>query len=154
MGGELNRAGGLLPEALQCDVYLAVVGFRYGSRVPGEPDGVSYAELEFNTATVAGLPRLVFLLDEEIPVPRSLVDRDGSAVDGFRERLRQAEVATGRVIHTLAGHTHRVECCAFSPDGTVLAAAGGAGTHLLAYVTGPVQSSEVIGFRCPVEPGQ
>ncbi|WP_308301341.1 DUF4062 domain-containing protein [Frankia sp. Mgl5] len=76
----------------KCDVYLAVVGFRYGSRVPGEPDGVSYTELEFNTATAAGLPRLVFLLDEEIPVPRSLVDRDGSAVDGFRERLRQAEV--------------------------------------------------------------
>jgi hypothetical protein len=28
-----------------CEIYLAVVGFRYGSLVPGE--GVSYTELEF-----------------------------------------------------------------------------------------------------------
>src|SRR5215468_11748101 len=39
-----------------CDIYLAVVGFRYGSLVPGET--VSYTELEFTEATAAGLPRL------------------------------------------------------------------------------------------------
>jgi len=80
-----------------CDVYLAVVGFRYGSRVPDRSDGVSYTELEFLTATEAGLPRLVFVLDESAPVPRSMVDRDSTAVDGFRERLHRAGVTVATV---------------------------------------------------------
>jgi WD40 repeat protein len=71
----------------ECAIYLAVVGFRYGSRVPDRADGVSYTELEFLTATRVGAPRLVFLLDERAALPSSLVDRDRSAIDGFRSRL-------------------------------------------------------------------
>ncbi|MEX5635048.1 DUF4062 domain-containing protein [Parafrankia sp. FMc2] len=80
-----------------CDVYLVIVGFRYGSRVPDRTDGVSYTELEFLTATAAGIPRLVFLLDEETAVPRSLVDRDSAAVDGFRERLLRSDLVVKTV---------------------------------------------------------
>ena len=50
-----------------CEIYVAVVGFRYGSMVPGE--AVSYTELEFETASTAGLPRLVFLLEETAGLP-------------------------------------------------------------------------------------
>jgi hypothetical protein len=50
-----------------------------------------YTELEFLTAGEVGLPRL-FVIDDDVAVPRSLVDRDGGAVDGFRERLRRAGV--------------------------------------------------------------
>jgi Domain of unknown function (DUF4062) len=71
-----------------CDVYVAVVGFRYGSVVPGE--AVSYTEVEFAEATAAGLPRLVFLLDEPGLVPAGLVDADRALVDRFRRRLRDA----------------------------------------------------------------
>jgi hypothetical protein len=62
-------------------------GFRYGSPVPHHADGVSYTELEFLTATLVGMPRLVFLLDERAKVPSSLVDPDRNAIDGFRDRL-------------------------------------------------------------------
>jgi tetratricopeptide (TPR) repeat protein len=71
-----------------CDIYVAVVGFRYGSLVPGAD--VSYTELEFIEATVAGKPRLVFLLDETADLPADLVDADRAAVDGFRRRLQEA----------------------------------------------------------------
>src|SRR5713226_2759232 len=56
----------------ECEVYVAVVGFRYGSIVPGE--AVSYTELEFGEASTAGVPRLVFLLDGAAGLPGMLAD--------------------------------------------------------------------------------
>ncbi|WP_308301771.1 DUF4062 domain-containing protein [Frankia umida] len=100
--GEQSPAEYCRQQVRTCDVYLAVVGFRYGSLVPdnlapNDPMGVSYTELEFRTATAAGLPRLVFLLDENAMVPRGLMDRNADAVDGFRERLRQSNVVVRAV---------------------------------------------------------
>jgi tetratricopeptide (TPR) repeat protein len=72
----------------ECEVYVAVVGFSYGSLVPDE--AMSYTELEFREAGAAGLPRLVFLLDKAAGLPGGLADRDRDAVEGFRQRLREA----------------------------------------------------------------
>ena len=77
-----------------CDVYVGVLGTRYGSPVRDRPE-VSYTELEFDTATEAGLDRLVFLLDTEvadvgIPLSR-LIDREFAArQDAFRRRVRDS----------------------------------------------------------------
>ncbi len=70
-----------------CDIYVVIVGFRYGSLVTGQ--GLSYTEIEFLTASAAGLPRLAFLLAENI-CPASLADVDLSLVEGFRKRLTEA----------------------------------------------------------------
>lgn len=78
----------------QCGIYVGVIGFRYGSLLPA--GGMSYTELEFTVATEAGLPRLLFILDEEAPVPASLVDRDQSDVLAFRNRILNAGIIVTR----------------------------------------------------------
>jgi tetratricopeptide (TPR) repeat protein/cellulose biosynthesis protein BcsQ len=75
-----------------CDVYVGVLGTRYGSPVRDMPE-VSYTELEFNTATEAGLDRLIFVLDTDsgdIGIPASqLIDREfGDRQDAFRDRVK------------------------------------------------------------------
>ena len=81
-----------------CEVYVGVLGTRYGSPVRDRPE-VSYTELEFDTATDAGLDRLVFLLDTEaadvgIPLSR-LIDREyGARQDTFRHRVQNSGLTT------------------------------------------------------------
>jgi tetratricopeptide (TPR) repeat protein len=72
---------------VECEIFVAVVGFRYGTLVPGL--AVSYTELEFDAASGTGLPRLVFLL-EPGGLPPDLADADRGRVDRFRQRLRDA----------------------------------------------------------------
>ena len=71
----------------ECEIYVAVIGFRYGSLVAGEE--VSYTELEFQAASVVGVPRLIFLL-EDSACPPELSDADRGPVHRFRQRLRDA----------------------------------------------------------------
>jgi hypothetical protein len=81
-----------------CDVYVGVLGTRYGSPVRDRPE-VSYTELEFDTATEAGLDRLVFLLDTgatDLGIPASvLIDREfGARQDAFRARVQDSGLVT------------------------------------------------------------
>src|SRR5690349_4369375 len=51
-----------------CDIYVGLIGLRYGSLVRDRPD-ISYTELEFDAATEAGKTRLIFMLDEKAALP-------------------------------------------------------------------------------------
>lgn len=62
-------------QVLDCDLYIGLLGFRYGSPVRDQTD-VSYTQLEYLTAGAAGIPRLVFMLESA----------DG-LVDEFRDPL-------------------------------------------------------------------
>ncbi len=65
------------------EVFVGIVGFRYGSPVRDCPE-LSYTELEFEEAGKAGLPRLVFLL--------------GKDVQGTEELFRDIEQASSLVL--------------------------------------------------------
>ena len=82
-----------------CEVYVAILGMRYGSAVRDRPQ-VSYTELEFDTATEAGLDALVFLLEAGAapgtPVDALEEQESGSAQDSFRQRAVGSELTAAR----------------------------------------------------------
>lgn len=84
----------------QANVYVGIIGFRYGSPVKDEPE-LSYPELEFQTATEQGLPRLMFLLDEQavLPLPLSYLSdpQYEERQSAFRARAKDAGVMVQRV---------------------------------------------------------
>ena len=115
------------------DVYVGLIGLRYGSPVRDRAE-VSYTELEFEAATEAGLPRLVFFLDEEavLPIPAAQLQDDDpgrrARQRAFRDRLREAGIMTASVaspeqLETELLHALR-EC---GPAGAEKALAGDAG---------------------------
>ena len=81
-----------------CDVYVGVLGTRYGSPVTDKPE-MSYTELEFDTATAAGLPRLVFVLDTAaadvgIPLAQLMDHAFGARQEAFRSRVQASGLLT------------------------------------------------------------
>lgn len=86
----------------KCDIYVGLIGLRYGSPVRDRPE-VSYTELELQTATEAGITRLVFLLDENeaLPIPvMELLDtrpRLQARQKKFRARLLEAGITIVKV---------------------------------------------------------
>ena len=59
-----QRPAAYCREAIEaCDIYVGIIGFRYGSPVKDQPE-VSYTQLEYRMAGELGVPRLLFLLDE------------------------------------------------------------------------------------------
>jgi hypothetical protein len=69
----------------ECDLLVGLMGHYYGSCPPG--DTTSFTELEYRTATAAGLARLMFVVPDDFPIPARLRESDASFDQ--QQRFRQ-----------------------------------------------------------------
>lgn len=74
-----------LSDVANCDIYIGIFAWRYGYIPPNQERSIT--ELEFREAVRAGKPCLLFLLHEEAPWPRNLIDRDGERIEAVRTEL-------------------------------------------------------------------
>ena len=107
-----------------CDVYVGVLGARYGSVVPDTPQ-VSYTELEFDTAIAAGLPRLIFMLDTDtalagIPLSRPIGLELDERQEEFRRRVKAGLVTQSFTDPATLGNWWNVRCASWPHRGPAL----------------------------------
>lgn len=77
-----------LSKVKACDIYIGVLGFRYGSI--DEVTGTSITELEYNEAENAGIDRLIFLMNDEYMTKSAFVDKgvDAEKLERFKKRVK------------------------------------------------------------------
>jgi hypothetical protein len=61
----------------ECDIFVGIYAHRYGFIPKG--DNVSITEAEYRAATSAGIPRLIYIVDEKTPWVLDHVDKGGAA---------------------------------------------------------------------------
>lgn len=77
-----------LDDVASCDVYVGIFAWRYGY-IPPEQDK-SITELEYREAVNGKKSCLIFLLDDNAPWSRSLMDKKAERIELFREELKSA----------------------------------------------------------------
>ncbi len=75
-----------LADVASCDLYVGVFAWRYGFIPPGQEKSIT--ELEYREADRTEKPRLIFMLKEDAPWPRTLMDTESKAIDTLRASLR------------------------------------------------------------------
>jgi formylglycine-generating enzyme required for sulfatase activity/energy-coupling factor transporter ATP-binding protein EcfA2 len=77
----------------ECDVFVGLIGHLYGSSPPGSK--TSYTEREYEAAEKKGLPLLLFLASEDLPIPPTLREKD---VLWKRQQRFRTRVGKDRVV--------------------------------------------------------
>lgn len=86
-----------LADVESCDVYVGIFAWRYGY-IPEKdnPKQKSITEREFRHAVEKGKPCLIFLLAEEAPWPKTLMEKgtDETQLEALRKELAEAYAAS------------------------------------------------------------
>ena len=97
----------------ECDIYLLIVGVRYGEVPKGS--SISITEAEYERAVIRGMPLMIYIADPEHPFAWRVVETGPGAdkLQRFREKLKAHHVFEeftspedlwGRIINRLAEH--------------------------------------------------
>lgn len=78
-----------LSQLKECKLCISIIGMRYGSI--DDKTGLSYTQLEYNEAIKQGIPTLIYIIDENYPIPSKYVDRDNKAekLEAFKTELKK-----------------------------------------------------------------
>lgn len=76
-----------LADVAACDVYVGIFAWRYGYIPPDQKKSIT--ELEFRTARDEKKLCLIFLLDDNAPWSRVLMDREAANIEALREELKK-----------------------------------------------------------------
>lgn len=79
-----------LDQVRRSDVMVVIVGYLYGSIVP--EIGVSYTEAEYAEGVRLGMPCLVYIRDEDVPIPPKHMEQDPEKIillKKFKETLKK-----------------------------------------------------------------
>ncbi len=79
-----------LEDVASCQAYVGIFAWRHGFIPKGHDQSIT--RLEYDEAGRHGIPRLIFLLNEEAPWPQSRVDRDASRIRELRGHLADEHV--------------------------------------------------------------
>jgi len=74
----------------RCGAFVGLVGHLRGETAPGTEE--TLAEAEYAAASLAGVPRIVYLAPEDFPIPANLIEPDARRARqrAFRERVQQS----------------------------------------------------------------
>jgi len=79
------------------DYYVLIIAQRYGSIIADGPDaGMSYTEREFRYAKEKGIPILVFIMNDDVPVMPAYVDAEPEKAEKLKKFKDEAK--TGRTV--------------------------------------------------------
>lgn len=72
-----NSLSVCLSQVRECEVFIGIVGMRYGST--DKNTELSYSQLEYNEAISNNIPTLIYIINENHPIPPKYVDTGISA---------------------------------------------------------------------------
>ncbi len=81
-----------LKDIRDCDMFVGIYAFRYGY----VPEGLdkSITHLEYEEAGKEGIPRLLFFIGEDAPLPRKHIDKNPTQIDNFRQLIQKEQVVS------------------------------------------------------------
>src|SRR5262245_7697121 len=82
---DANAAEKCRREVLACDLFIGIYAHRYGFTPPGETKSIT--ELEYDWATAAKIPRLIFVVDPAYEWPDEFKDPNPAMLNAFKQHV-------------------------------------------------------------------
>jgi O-acetyl-ADP-ribose deacetylase (regulator of RNase III) len=87
----ISPASRIVEAVRMCDVYVGIIGVRYGSI--DDATGISMTELEYQTAVTSGKPIHMYVIHNDAPITAAMIESDPASyakLQTFRERVLKA----------------------------------------------------------------